>query len=123
MPSTRIHSYSARLASSYINSPSATQINDEDQIVTSTRASKQSPELSPYICQSTAKLLLQKLPKYSLYSGKKLFLQHSRGFPANKWYLIRVSSPVKMKIFNPVNRTADETSIRECGLLSFSSDL
>ena len=46
MPSTRVHSYFARLASSYVNSPSATQINDEDQVVTSTRASKQSPELS-----------------------------------------------------------------------------
>ena len=41
--------------------------------------------------------MLQKLPKYSLYSGKKLFLQHSLGFPAKKRYLIRVSSPVKIK--------------------------
>ena len=49
----------------------------------------------PFLTSENGRML-QKLPKLPYTARKKLFLQHLTVFRAEKWYLIRVISPVKL---------------------------
>ena len=51
--------------------------------------------------------MCQKLPKYSLYSGKKRGLARSLGFPAKNRYRIRVSSHINFYIVSKLVQFTD----------------